>query len=54
MRRIGQTSDFVESIWISGFPYDLHLDRILQTKDKRALTVLSKGKFVIVKFAALE
>jgi hypothetical protein len=42
IRRIGQQSDVVHSIWVSKFPVDDKLDKLLQTKDSNCQIVLSE------------
>lgn len=41
VRRIGQLSKSVESIWISANEMDMKLDKLLQTKDVKCQTLLS-------------
>ena len=41
VRRIGQTADKVESFWMSGFPLDKKLDKLLLDKLKSSEVVLS-------------
>ena len=43
MRRIGQQSATVTSIWISGFVVDEKLDKLLQSKDKSCQLVLNQA-----------
>ena len=42
VRRIGQKSSIVTSIWITGYPLDEKLDKLLQLKDKSSQIVLHK------------
>eukprot|EP01041_Mallomonas_annulata_P001799 gene1799-3491_t len=43
IRRIGQKSKSIESIWISAFTLDSKLDKLLQSKDKSCRQVLCSG-----------
>lgn len=43
INRIGQKSDFIESIWIEGFDIDKTLDKMLMNKDNLSQKVLADG-----------
>lgn len=43
VRRIGQKSSVVTSLWVSQFPVDNKLDQLLQTKDSHCQIVLDKA-----------
>lgn len=43
IRRIGQMSNHIESIWIAAFDLDKKLDKMLQIKDKASQVVIADG-----------